>query len=70
MTIKVFLYSDKLGRNGIYEFPSKDKCYRWLNADAFRRKVKPRFTLKLASEGRITDVRDDQIGIWREVEAV
>lgn len=64
MNYKVFIHSDGRGRNGIYEFPSVEKCYKWLNTNVFGKKVSPRLRLQLAKDGCVEDANKNIIGYW------
>lgn len=65
MNYKVFIHSDRRGsRNGIYEFPSEEKCYKWLNTNVFGKKVSPRLRLQLTKDGCVEDADKNVIGYW------
>jgi hypothetical protein len=67
MNLKVCIYADKQNRNGIYEFPSREKCYKWLNTNLFGNKVSPRLRLQLAKDGMVEDASGSGIGYWYEL---
>lgn len=67
MNLKVFIHSDDRGRNGVYEFPNREKCYKWLNTNLFGNKFSPRFRLTLAQDGMVDNVNKFSVGFWYEL---
>lgn len=67
MNLKVFIHSDNRGRNGIYEFPSREKSNKWLNTNMFSNKLPPRLRLTLAKDGCVEDVNKTVVGYWYEL---
>jgi hypothetical protein len=68
MNLKVFIHSDSRGnRNGVYEFPSREKCYKWLNTNLFGNKVSARLRLQLVKDGCVEDASKTIVGYWYEL---